>query len=168
MTFRILLDGVEREVDIVARRPQLIVSIDGRRVTVGDPGGDADGLDRLQIGGRDLPLARARTLAGLTLRANGRTYNAELLGAGDDAGAGASGELRAPMPGAVVSVEAAEGDTVAMGDPILTIESMKLQTVLSAPRAGTVGEILVAEGELFDKDQLLARLADDSEGEDDA
>lgn len=160
MSFRILLDGHEREVAILARTPNLVISVDGRRMTVTDPGREGDGLDRFIIDGRELSLARVQTASGLVLRTGGRTFTADLLVAGDDgAGAGASGDIRAPMPGAVVSIDVAAGQTLRSGDPVLTIESMKLQTVLSAPRAGTVAEILVADGEGFDKDQVLVRLA---------
>lgn len=165
MSFRILIDGEEHQIDILARRPHLVVAIDGRRITVADPGSEGDGLDRLTIDGADMAVARAQTATGLILRTQGRTFHADLLAEGEDAAAAASGDLRAPMPGAVVGIEAAMGDSVEAGDPIVTIESMKLQMVLSAPRAGLVAEILVSEGEGFEKDQLLARLADDNESE---
>ncbi|WP_372921148.1 biotin/lipoyl-containing protein [Roseovarius sp.] len=164
MSFRILIDGEEHQIDIVARRPHLVVAIDGRRITVADPGSEGDGLDRLTIEGADMAVARAQTATGLILRTEGRTFHADLLAEGEDAAA-ASGDLHAPMPGAVVGIEAAVGDSVESGDPIVTIESMKLQMVLAAPRAGVVAEILVSVGEGFEKDQLLARLADDNESE---
>lgn len=168
MSFRILIDGKDHQIDIIARRPHLVLSVDGREITVTDTGTDADGLDRLDIGDGETIVARAQTAKGLVLRTAGRTHNAELLIEGDAAADAASGDLVAPMPGAVVGIDAAVGDTVAAGDPILTIESMKLQMVLSAPRAGVVEEICVAVGEGFDKDQLLARLADENEGDADA
>lgn len=168
MSFRIVVDGNEHQIDIIARRPRLVVAIDGRHVTVDDPGAEGDGRDRLVIDGTEMTVSRAQTATGLVLRSAGRTFLADLLGPGDDADGSASGDLRAPMPGAVVAIDAAVGDTVAIGDPIVTIESMKLQMVLSAPRAGVVAEILVSDGEGFQKDQLLARLAEKTEGDADA
>lgn len=168
MAFRIIVGGVERQVDIIARHPHLVLAIDGRRVTVDDPGHGEPGRDRLVIDGVPLTVARAATVTGVVLRADGRTVAADIPALGDAAGGAASGDLRAPMPGTVVAVDAALGDRVALGDPILTIESMKLQMVLAAPRAGVVAAIHVTAGDGFDKDALLASLTDDSKDTPDA
>ncbi len=78
--------------------------------------------------------------------------------AGDALGA-AENEARAPMPGMVVAVHVRPGDTVEAGDALLVIESMKLETTIRAPRAGTIATLPVAEGQGFDRDQILATLA---------
>ena len=62
------------------------------------------------------------------------------------------------MPGAVISVHKAVGDRVSRGETIITIESMKLQTALPAPRDGAIAAILRAVGEVFDKDEVIVRL----------
>jgi biotin carboxyl carrier protein len=64
------------------------------------------------------------------------------------------------MPGTVVSIHKSAGNIISRGDALLTIESMKLQMALSAPRDGVVAEILRQEGERFDKDDIVARLVD--------
>lgn len=51
--------------------------------------------------------------------------------------------IAAPMAGAITSVSSQKGQKVAAGDPLLTLEAMKMQTTLSAPRDGTVREICV-------------------------
>lgn len=168
MAFRMIVDGVERQVDIIARRPHLVLAIDGRRITVQDPGTGDTGRDRLVIDGIPLTVARAATVTGAVLRCDGLTFVADIPALGAAAVGAASGDLRAPMPGTVVALDAAPGDAVALGDPILTIESMKLQMVLAAPRAGVVAAIHVAAGDGFDKDQLLASLTDDSKDTPDA
>jgi biotin carboxyl carrier protein len=66
--------------------------------------------------------------------------------------------VRAPMPGVVVSVQKTIGAAVRRGETILTIESMKLQMALNAPRDGVIAELPVREGDVFDKDAVLARL----------
>jgi acetyl-CoA/propionyl-CoA carboxylase biotin carboxyl carrier protein len=54
-------------------------------------------------------------------------------------GAGAlAGSLAAPMPGTVLLVNVANGDTVAEGDVLLVLESMKMELSITAPNAGTV------------------------------
>ncbi len=80
MSFRILLNGQEREISILARKPNLVVSVDGRRMVVTDPGCEGGGLDTLVIDGRDLLVARAQTVSGLVLRTGGRTFAARSSG----------------------------------------------------------------------------------------
>ena len=51
------------------------------------------------------------------------------------------GEVGAPMPGRVIVLHCREGAVVAAGDPLLTLEAMKMETVVRAPIAGTVREL---------------------------
>jgi pyruvate carboxylase len=51
------------------------------------------------------------------------------------------GEVGAPMPGRVIVVHCREGVTVALGEPLLTLEAMKMETIVRAPVAGTVREL---------------------------
>ena len=53
------------------------------------------------------------------------------------------GEIGAPMPGSVLALHATEGAKVAAGEPLLTLEAMKMETVVRAPVAGTVLELAV-------------------------
>ncbi|HVV24473.1 MAG TPA: biotin/lipoyl-containing protein, partial [Pseudonocardiaceae bacterium] len=71
------------------------------------------------------------------------------------------GSLLAPMPGTVVRVTAAVGDTVAEGAPILAIEAMKMEHTIHAPAAGTVTEIAVAVGAQVDSGSVLAVLEEE-------
>jgi len=80
-----------------------------------------------------------------------------------------SGSLVAPMPGTVVKVLAAPGDTVAKGDPVVVIEAMKMEHTIGAAGDGTVAEILVEVGRQVDIDQVIAVIrSDDDEAEGDA
>ena len=72
--------------------------------------------------------------------------------------AAADGDVRAPMPGQVLLVHAATGDTVAAGDPLVVLESMKMELVLTAPVDGEVAELTVAVGDKVAVDQSLARV----------
>ncbi|WP_158969986.1 biotin/lipoyl-containing protein [Chachezhania sediminis] len=158
MSFRILLDGVERQVDILQRRPHLVLSVDGRTHVVEDAGPDGDGLIDLTVAGQSVTVARADGTEGQSLRIAGRTHHATLLVEGEGPDDAAEAEIRAPMPGAVVEIHVAAGAIVDRGAALVTMESMKLQTVLGAPRDGVVAEVHVTEGQTFDKDQLLVSL----------
>lgn len=60
-----------------------------------------------------------------------------------------------PMPGRVIRLEVAVGDTVEAGQGIVIVEAMKMENELEADRAGTVKEIQVAEGDTVESDQVL-------------
>jgi acetyl-CoA carboxylase biotin carboxyl carrier protein len=55
--------------------------------------------------------------------------------------------VRSEIAGSVWKIEVAVGDTVAEDDPLIVLESMKMEIPLLSPRAGVVRQILVAEGE---------------------
>lgn len=71
--------------------------------------------------------------------------------------AAASGEVRviAPMPGRVVRVLVKAGDQVAARQGLVVVEAMKMENELAAPRAGTVKEIAVGEGQSVEPGRLL-------------
>ena len=72
------------------------------------------------------------------------------------AAGGGPAEVMAPMPGAVLAVHVAAGDDVAEGDPLITLEAMKMEHAASSPRAGRVSELLVRVGDQVVRGQLLA------------
>ena len=53
--------------------------------------------------------------------------------------------LSAPIPGVVTLVAVVAGQTVERGDPLLTIEAMKMFNVIRSPRAGTIAAVHVAD-----------------------
>jgi pyruvate carboxylase subunit B len=67
--------------------------------------------------------------------------------------------LRAPMPGLIVRIHVAPGDTVAAGDPLIVMEAMKMENELRAPAAGTVRAIPVTPGTAVEKGALLVELS---------
>jgi acetyl-CoA/propionyl-CoA carboxylase, biotin carboxylase, biotin carboxyl carrier protein len=67
-------------------------------------------------------------------------------------------EIVAPMPGAVVRVHVAVGADVDGGDPIVTLEAMKMEHVVVAPSAGRIDEIRVRAGQQVARDEIVAVL----------
>jgi acetyl-CoA/propionyl-CoA carboxylase, biotin carboxylase, biotin carboxyl carrier protein len=88
----------------------------------------------------------------------GYAWPVRVASAAQAAGGAADGQLRAPMPGHVLQVAAAVGDAVKAGDPVVVLESMKMELTLTAPSDGTVAEVTVAEGDAVAVDQPLARV----------
>jgi len=73
--------------------------------------------------------------------------------------AGAGEEIGAPLAGTIFKIELQAGDVVAEDDTVLVMEAMKMETNISATRAGTIGEILVKEGDQVTVGQPLYTLA---------
>jgi acetyl-CoA carboxylase biotin carboxyl carrier protein len=67
-------------------------------------------------------------------------------------------DVRAHITGVVFQVVAAAGTRVAAGDPILILESMKMEIPVEAPRAGVVQRVHVAEGQTVQEGDVVASL----------
>lgn len=68
------------------------------------------------------------------------------------------GQLRAPINGRVAKVFVEEGAVVDKGQRIVVIEAMKMEHVLVAPRAGTVGRLTAREGQQITEGTVLAAI----------
>ena len=66
--------------------------------------------------------------------------------------------VRSEIAGSVWKIEVAVGDSVAEDDPLVILESMKMEIPLLAPRSGVVKEILVAEGEPIAENEVAVIL----------
>lgn len=64
-------------------------------------------------------------------------------------------ELRAIIPGRVVSVDVAIGDAVEAGGRLLVVEAMKMQNELRSPRSGTVARVAVGPGQTVERGDVL-------------
>lgn len=65
-------------------------------------------------------------------------------------------ELKAPIPGVVLSINCKEGDTVKIGQTLVLLEAMKMQNEIQASKDGKIINIFVKEGEsVFEGDILL-------------
>jgi acetyl/propionyl-CoA carboxylase alpha subunit len=81
----------------------------------------------------------------------------------DPDAAAAQGSLLAPMPGSVLRVGAAVGDTVTAGQSLIWLEAMKMEHTVTAPSNGVLAELNVEAGQQVDVGAVLARV--DTEGE---
>ena len=114
----------------------------------------------------DLPIAAARDGETVHLDVDGRSVAFRVAAPPDvdraaraaaaHAHAGGSAEVIAPMPGSVLAIHVAVGASVAAGDPIATLEAMKMEHVVAASAAGRVVEIAVSVGDQVVRGQALA------------
>lgn len=64
-------------------------------------------------------------------------------------------DVKAPMPGLVLSIKVQENQEVKKGDPILILEAMKMENIIKSPIDGVIKQILVSEKQPVDKNQAL-------------
>lgn len=67
-----------------------------------------------------------------------------------------AGGCVAPMPGKVIELRVAEGDSVRAGQVLLIMEAMKMEHTVTAPQEGTVVQVTVGAGDQVEADTLLA------------
>lgn len=72
---------------------------------------------------------------------------------------GDSIEIRAEWAGRIAAVHVAVGAAVTTGQEVVTIEAMKMLTALTAPRDGTVAEVLVQQDAFVDAGTVLLRIS---------
>jgi acetyl/propionyl-CoA carboxylase alpha subunit len=135
-SLRLAADGEEQTVS-----PADATGADGLSVVVGE-------VAHLDLGGRSVAfrVAPAPDVDGAARAAAAHAH------------AGGSADLVAPMPGAVVTVHVAPGDSVEAGDPIVTLEAMKMEHVVVASSPGRVTEVRVAARDQVARGQLLATI----------
>jgi biotin carboxyl carrier protein len=141
-----------------------VVTIDGARVVVDAVPVDADTLSVIlpEEGSTSCTVGFAvDPVAGVLLvSALGATMSVAANGARSRRRGGlaaVSGEQRvvAPMPGKVLRVLVAPGEAVAVRQPLVVIEAMKMENELTALRPGRVKEVAVAAGESVEAGRLL-------------
>ena len=114
----------------------------------------------LEIDGRPCRALVARLRDRVLVTLDGLLYTFETGDAarGTAHGGGGSGLVTAPMPGKVIAVLVAEGDTVEAGQPLVLVEAMKMETTLAAGIAGRVQKVSIAPGQLVDAGQVLVEV----------
>ncbi len=167
MPYKINIDDRTIEADIVKRKPLLRVLIGERQHTVTEARCPGSGDFEITIDGKIYSGWRYASSEDVYMRINGRTFIISApRGPGELADDGsAKNEVRADMPGTVVSVECKDGDEVKSGQQLMTIESMKLQVGLVAPRDGVIEKVHFAANTPFDGGATLISLVPLEDGE---
>lgn len=121
----------------------------------------AGGRARLDVDGRSYEIFAVEHGDDVFVQLDGAAYALRYLDPlamlADQAGGGEDA-VRAPMPGTVVSVAVKAGDAVTRGQPLMVIESMKMETTLTAHRDGRIAKMACAQGQGFERDAVLLSL----------
>lgn len=67
-------------------------------------------------------------------------------------------DVKAPMPGLILEIRVEEGQEIKEDDPIIILEAMKMENVITAPRDAVIKSIAVKKGNAVEKNQLLIEL----------
>jgi pyruvate carboxylase len=134
---------VMRELEIDLERGKTLYL---RYAALGEPDAQGNRIVYFELNGqaRNVVIADARLAGAVVGARKAETGNPHQIGA--------------PMPGQVVKVHVSEGLAVHKGDPVVTIEAMKMQTVVAAPIDGTVSNVLTRVGARVGAADLLLEL----------
>jgi acetyl/propionyl-CoA carboxylase alpha subunit len=145
------------------------------RVGLGDRTLDAEiemssgGSGWMRMAGRVVRFFGSRRGEDVQVWYGGRVYDFKILEKKRSTGAGQRSavlpELTAPMPGTILRILVADGEALVAHQPLIIMESMKMEMTIAAPGAGRVKEITCAEGELVEMGALLVRLQTDGDDE---
>ncbi len=96
---------------------------------------------------------------------NGKTYNFDIKEGVDVSGAAPtdkshaatsdSASIKSPMPGIVLKINVAVGDSISEGDVVMVLEAMKMETPLTSATSGTVTSVTVSQGDQVTSGQVL-------------
>ena len=162
LTARIDLGHGVHEVDIVRERDGgYVVNLNGgeQRFEIDELGRDTirfrtegvmESTKFLRDGDRLYILHRGATIA---------VHDLTLAAPASAAAAGGDGKVRAAMNGRVVALLVKPGEQVALGQPVMTLEAMKMEHVHTAGVAGTVSAVDVVEGEQVTTGRVVVEIA---------
>ena len=120
---------------------------------------------RLTLAGREENLWIVHDGDDVYVHAFGKAWSMKLVDPVDFTSGSAEDDgnsIEAPMPGTTVAVSVAAGDAVKKGQALLTMESMKMETVISAWRDGVVAQMNVEVGSSFDRGSVLVTLEEEA------
>jgi biotin carboxyl carrier protein len=164
MQFDVEIGGRRRQVSIARSGDGFAVTVDGKTHQVDVARIDVHSLSLIvdSVWPADASVVAGRDRGLLTVHVGGVAVPVELngrrpFGRQDDHGRTASGPQRvsAPMPGKIVRVPVAVGDSVRARQPVVVVEAMKMENELRAGRDGVVAEVRVREGMSVEAGALL-------------
>jgi biotin carboxyl carrier protein len=159
---RLAINGEEKDIELVALPEECRFRMEGTErsatVAVAEPG-----VYSILIDGRSYDAHVDRTERGLVVVIAGHRFAIDICDPRRWSPKSASGGhgmamLTSPMPGKVVRVLVAAGDTVEAGQGVLVVEAMKMQNEIKAPRPGVVTSLSTKEGATVSAGEPLATI----------
>jgi glutaconyl-CoA/methylmalonyl-CoA decarboxylase subunit gamma len=144
-SLHVKLDGKPVDVDLMVIENSLSIRIDNQVVDLTTEGAPPD-LGLVNKGHR----VYARVESERFRMANSAAHQSSGQG---------QGTIASPMPGRVVKILVAVGDSVAKGDPVIVVEAMKMENELTAAKDGIVEEIYVDTGATVESGAKLVRIS---------
>jgi propionyl-CoA carboxylase alpha chain len=162
------LDGEQVAVEVTGEAGSHEVLVDGRDLVVQSGWRVGDALFTGSINGNPVAIGVAKKGSFLHLTTRGAAHKCRVL---TPRAAELSRHMIAkvppdmsryllcPMPGLIVSIAVAEGDKVEAGQPLATVEAMKMENILRAEKAGTVSKLLAKPGDSLAVDAVIMEFA---------
>lgn len=152
----VLVDGTPHAIEAHGRDDALSAHIDGTATTLaiarrGDEW-------RVTLGDRTVAATVVRDRDVVWVAIGGEVYRctaSDDARTGGAAGGARSPRVTAPMPGKVLAVRVEVGQQVSVGDPLVVLEAMKMETIVTAEGEGSVREVHVAAGATIEPGQVL-------------
>jgi propionyl-CoA carboxylase alpha chain len=164
----VMAQGAEFTVRVEADRHGSTVHFNGKKVRVESDWAPGQSLARLSVDGEHIVLKAAKITSGYRIRWRGADLKVTVLTPRQaelsrlmpvKLPPDTSKFLLCPMPGLLVSLAVTEGELVAEGQILATIEAMKMENTLRAERSGTIARILSQPGQSLAVDDVIMEFA---------
>ena len=168
LSYLVTIEGTTYAVSLDDREGRVALRIDGQPVEIDMASIQGDQLYSLLIEGRSYTAVAATWGEQREVRVNGVSsvvtvedeQLARLRGQVKTRRHAGGEQVKAPMPGRIVSISVAVGDKVETGQGVVVIEAMKMENELRAHTGGSVKEIRAGEGDTVDRNDVLVVIGD--------
>ena len=161
--WQVSVGGVERKVKLGHKH----IKVDGDKLDIALEYTPGDRLVVAEIDGSELAVKVAKTRTGWRMTTRGRIHDVRVLPWHvapltrhmiEKIPPDLSRFLICPMPGLLVALHVGEGDKVEAGQPLATVEAMKMENILRAEKAGTVKSVNAAQGDSLAVDAVILEM----------
>ncbi|MDF8332860.1 acetyl-CoA carboxylase biotin carboxylase subunit [Novosphingobium cyanobacteriorum] len=161
--WQVLVDGVDHKVTVGEKK----VKVNGDRVDLTMAYLPGERFVQAEVGDDVLGVKLSRTATGWKMTTRGRIFTVQALPRRvaalrahmiEKIPPDLSKFLICPMPGLLVALNVAEGDTVEAGQPLAVVEAMKMENILRAEKAGKVKAVNAKAGESLAVDAIILEM----------